>query len=61
MATLLACLMAMSAVSQTKSLNVAIKEYDQLEVMPIFQAFLMMMWMSGGMIIMNEIQYYTSG
>ena len=37
----------------------AMKEYDQLEVMPIFQAMLMMMWMAGGMIVLNEIQYYS--
>eukprot|EP00354_Favella_ehrenbergii_P011034 CAMPEP_0170477682 /NCGR_PEP_ID=MMETSP0123-20130129/18878_1 /TAXON_ID=182087 /ORGANISM="Favella ehrenbergii, Strain Fehren 1" /LENGTH=78 /DNA_ID=CAMNT_0010749527 /DNA_START=1001 /DNA_END=1233 /DNA_ORIENTATION=+ len=36
------------------------KEYDQLEVMPIFQAFLMIMWMLGGMIVLNEISYYTA-
>lgn len=52
--------MGLSAVSQTHSLNIAMKEYDQLEVMPIFQAFIMIMWMSGGMIVLNEISYYTS-
>jgi len=52
--------MALSAVSQTHSLNIAMKEYDQLEVMPIFQAFLMIMWMLGGMIVLNEISYYTA-
>lgn len=52
-------LMAMSAVSQTHSLNMAMKEYDQLEVMPIFQAMIMMMWMMGGMIVLNETLYYS--
>ena len=38
----------------------AMKEYDQLEVMPIFQAMLMMMWMVGGMVVLNEIEYYNA-
>ena len=38
----------------------AMKEYDQLEVMPIFQAMLMMMWMLGGMVVLNEIRYYSA-
>lgn len=52
--------MGISAVSQTHSLNMAMKEYDQLEVMPIFQAMIMMMWMMGGMIVLDEMQYYST-
>jgi len=36
MLLILAFFMMLSAVSQTHSLNIAMKEYDQLEVMPIF-------------------------
>ena len=36
MLTFLCVMMALSAVSQTHSLNMAMKYYDQLEVMPIF-------------------------
>ena len=38
----------------------AMKNYDQLEVMPIYQAMNMMLWMLGGMIMMNETSYYTN-
>ena len=27
--------------------------------MPIFQAMIMMMWMMGGMIVLNETAYYS--
>ena len=60
MAFILVGLMVVSAVSQTHSLNMAMKEYDQLEVMPIFQAMIMMMWMMGGMIVLNEMAFYSS-
>lgn len=60
MTCILLGLMALSAVSQTHSLNMAMKEYDQLEVMPIFQAMIMMMWMMGGMIVLDEMQYYST-
>jgi len=36
MLIILGFFMALSAISQTHSLNLAMKEYDQLEVMPIF-------------------------
>ena len=60
MFVLLLVLMGISAVSQSHSLNMAMKEYDQLEVMPIFQTFIMIMWMTGGMIVLNETAFYTT-
>ena len=52
--------MFLTSVSQTHSLNMAMKEYDQLEVMPIFQAMLMTGWTFGGMVLLNEIEYYSA-
>ena len=54
MLTCLIIFLICSSVSQTHSLNMAMKEYDQLEVMPTFQAMIMMMWIVGGMIVLNE-------
>ena len=51
--------MAVCSISQTHSLNMAMKEYDQLEVMPIFQATSMMCWIIGGMVILGEAANYT--
>ena len=61
MICVLAGLMAISAVSQTHSLNMSMKYYDQLEVMPIFQAMIMMMWMMGGMVVLDEARFYSKG
>ena len=52
-------LMVISMWTQTVSLNNAMKYYDQLEVMPIFQAMIMMMWMLGGMVVLQEANNYT--
>ena len=38
----------------------AMKYYNQLEVMPIYQAMNLVLWMSGGMIVLNETAYYNS-
>ena len=51
----------LSAIEQLHMLNTAMKYYDQLEVMPIYQTAIMMMWCITGMIVYEETQYYSAG
>ena len=41
-------------------LNSAMKFFDQLEVMPIYQTSIMMIWILTGMIVFQETQYYET-
>lgn len=50
-----------SGALQVHMLNCAMKYFDQIEVMPIYQTSIMIMWISTGMIVFEETQYYTSG
>lgn len=50
-----------SAAFQMHMLNCAMKYYDQIEVMPIYQTCIMIMWITTGMIVFEETQYYSSG
>ena len=49
-----------SGMTQVHTLNLAIKYYEQVLVIPIFQATVMTMWIASGMIIFDEISLYTS-
>ena len=46
--------MVVSTLSQGHSINLAIKHFDQLEVMPIFMVTVMCLWMFSGMWILQE-------
>ena len=46
------------AFCQLHMLNNAMKLYDQLEVIPIYQTALMIMWILSGLVIFEEIHYY---
>ena len=48
---LIACT-AVSSVSTIHSLNLGMKHFDQLEVMPIYMVSLMLMWMVAGLVIL---------
>ena len=37
----------------------AMKYYDQLEVIPIYQTAIMLMWIGAGMIILSEHRFYS--
>lgn len=52
-------LLCVSGLLQLHSLNLAMKFYDQLEVVPIYQTSLMIFWISAGLIILNEKQFYS--
>lgn len=41
-------------------LNGAMKFFDQLEVMPIYQTSIMTSWLLSGMIVFREIDYYET-
>lgn len=55
----LAAIMITSVFAITHSTNMAMKFYDQLEVMPTFMAMVMVLWMSSGMLILQEVKFYT--
>ena len=44
---------------QIHLINLAMKYYDQVEVVPIFQTCLMIMWITTGLIVLNEKQFYS--
>ena len=52
MLMVLLVVMGLSTASQIHSLNLAMKNFDQLEVMPIFMVTIMMLWMMSGMIVL---------
>ena len=57
----LAIFAALSSVLQLHLLQFAMKYYDQLEAMPIYQTAIMIMWIVSGLIIFRETRYYTWG
>ena len=58
---LLAVVALLSVPAMVHSLNLAMKYFDQLQVMPIFQVCLMIMWICSGMMILQESKNYTWG
>ena len=46
--------MTVSTLSQGHSINLAMRNYNQLEVMPIFMVTVMCLWMFSGMWILQE-------
>ena len=55
----LVVLMVLSAIMQLHLINQAMKYYDQVEVVPIFQTCLMIMWITSGLIVLNEKKFYS--
>jgi len=48
------------ATFQLKSLNIAMENYDQIDIDPIYQASIILFNMLSGAIILNEKQMYDS-
>ena len=46
--------------TQLQFLNLAIRLYDQLAVIPIYQTFVLLTWTSIGLFLLDEYQQYTS-
>ena len=40
-------------------LNIAMRYYDNLDVMPIFQSFILFMMIVSGWVVFDEVQFYT--
>ena len=57
---LLGICMLITMLSTVHSLNLAMKHFDQLEVMPIYMTIIMIFWMLSGMIILRESSKYTT-
>ena len=57
---LVLALTAFTADSQLQFLNQAIRMYDQLEVVPIYQTFVMLAWVSVGLLVYGEYKLYES-
>lgn len=55
----LVVMLVLSSSLQVHLLNLAMKYYDQVEVVPIFQTCLMIMWITSGLIILNEQKFYS--
>ena len=52
-------LLCISGTLQLHCLNLAMKFYDQLEVVPVYQTTLMILWICSGLFILNEKQFYS--
>ena len=52
-------LLMLSGSLQLHLLNQAMKYYDQLEAVPIYQTCLMVMWIITGLIVLDEKQHYS--
>ena len=49
-----------SGTIQLHMLNLAMKYYSQLEVIPIYQTAVMILWICTGMIVFEEARFYTT-
>ena len=51
--------MGLMGLGQMHMLNFAMKLYDQIEAVPVYQTCLMIMWIFTGLVILDEKQFYT--
>ena len=56
---LIIAVVVFTADTQLQFLNVAMKLYDQLEVIPIYQTFVMFSWIGIGLFLQDEYVYYS--
>ena len=54
-------IMVISGTTQLHILNFALKYYDQMQAMPVYQASVMVAFMITGMVVFDEIRFYTGG
>ena len=55
------CIGGLCAGIQCISLNIAMKYYNNLDVMPIYQSMILMLVMLSGLIILDESANYSFG
>lgn len=41
-------------------LNLGMKYYDQIEAIPIYQTCVMILWICTGLIVFDEVRFYTN-
>ena len=41
------------------TLNIAMRYYENIDVIPVFQSFILLMTLSSGLIVFNEVRFYT--
>ena len=56
----MALAMGISGTIQLHMLNLAMKYYDQIEAIPIYQTFVMLLWICTGLIVFDEVRFYTN-
>ena len=52
--------MVLSAIVNLHMLNLAMKYYDQIECIPIYSTFIMIVWITTGLIVFEEAKLYTT-
>jgi len=52
-------LLILSALMQLHLVNCAMKYYDSMEAVPVYQTCLMIMWIVSGLIVLDEKRYYS--
>ena len=56
----MALAMGLSGTMQLHMLNLAMKYYDQIEAIPIYQTCVMCLWICTGLIVFDEVRFYTN-
>ena len=56
----MALAMGISGAIQLHMLNLAMKYYDQIEAIPIYSTSVMLLWICTGLIVFDEIRFYTN-
>ena len=49
------------AVLQTYMLNMSMKHYNNIDVMPMHQSFTLLSWLISGLVLLDESKFYTWG
>ena len=52
-------LLIFSATYNLHLINIAMKYYDQMVVVPVYQTCLMVMWIVSGLVLLNESKFYS--
>ena len=50
-----------AAIMQGYMLNLSIQYYNQIDIMPIYQSFLLCSYISAGLILLDESKFYSYG
>jgi hypothetical protein len=56
----MALCVGISGTVQLHMLNLAMKYYDQIEAIPVYQTSVMIMWILTGLIVFDEVKFYSA-